>query len=86
MALQHPAALLIGGDTFFNGVRRKLIALSLRYALPSIFDVREFAAEGGLMSYGTSQTKAYQQAGGYVGRILNGAKPSELPIIQPTRF
>jgi putative tryptophan/tyrosine transport system substrate-binding protein len=86
MAHQRPAALLIGGDTFFNGVRRKLIALSLRYTLPSIFDVREFAAEGGLMSYGTSQTKAYQQAGGYVGRILNGAKPSELPIIQPTRF
>jgi ABC-type uncharacterized transport system substrate-binding protein len=86
MVHQRPAALLIGGDTFFNGVRRKLIALSLRYALPSIFDVREFAAEGGLMSYGTSQTKAYQQAGGYVGRILNGAKPSDLPIIQPTRF
>ncbi len=86
MAQQHPDALLIGGDTFFNGARRKLIALSLRYALPSIFDLREFAAEGGLMSYGTSQTKAYQQAGGYVGRILGGATPAELPVVQSTRF
>jgi putative ABC transport system substrate-binding protein len=86
MAQQHPAALLIGGDTFFNGARRQLIALSLRYSLPSIFDVREFAVEGGLMSYGTSQTKAFQQAAGYVGRILNGARPAELPIVQPTQF
>ena len=86
MARRHPDALLIGGDAFFNGVRRKLIALSLRYSLPSIFDLREFATEGGLMSYGTSQTEAYQQAGAYVGRILGGAKPTELPIVQSTRF
>jgi putative ABC transport system substrate-binding protein len=86
MARQHPDALLIGGDTFYNGARRKLIALSLRYSLPSIFDVREFAAEGGLMSYGTSQTKAFQQAAAYIGRILNGTQPSELPVVQPTRF
>ncbi len=86
MAQQLPDALLIGGDAFFNGMRRKLIALSLRYALPSIFDSREFAAEGGLMSYGTSQTKAYRQAGAYVGRILSGAKPAELPVVQSTRF
>jgi putative ABC transport system substrate-binding protein len=86
MAQQHPDALLIGGDAFFNGMRRKLIALSLRYSLPSIFDLREFATEGGLMSYGTSQTKAYQQAGGYVGRILSGLTPAELPVVQSTRF
>jgi ABC-type uncharacterized transport system substrate-binding protein len=86
MAQQHPDALLIGGDAFFNGMRRKLIALSLRYSLPSIFDLREFATEGGLMSYGTSQTKAYQQAGGHIGRILSGAKPAELPVVQSTRF
>src|SRR5438477_9871313 len=54
-------------------------------SLPSIFHLREFATEGGLMSYGTSQTKAYQQAGVYVGRILEGAKPAELPIVQSTR-
>ena len=86
MARRHSDALLIGGDAFFNGMRRKLIALSLRYSLPSIFDFREFATEGGLMSYGTSQTEAYQQAGAYVGRILGGAKPTELPIVQSTRF
>jgi len=86
MVRQHPDALLIGDDSFFNGMRRKLIALSLRYALPSIFDLREFATEGGLVSYGTSQTEAYQQAGGYVGRILGGTKPNELPVVQSTRF
>ena len=86
MARQHPDALLIGGDAFFNGVRRKLIALCLRHSLPAIFDLREFAAEGGLMSYGTSQTSAYSQAGVYAGRILGGAKPTELPVVQSTRF
>jgi putative ABC transport system substrate-binding protein len=83
---QRPDALFIGGDTFFNAVRRKIIALSLRHALPTIFDVREFAVEGGLMSYGSSQTDAYRQGGVYVGRILKGAKPADLPVIQSTRF
>jgi putative ABC transport system substrate-binding protein len=78
--------LLIGGDAFFNAMRRKLIALSLRHSLPAIFDLREFAAEGGLISYGTSQTDAYRQGGIYVGRILGGAKPTELPVVQSTRF
>jgi putative ABC transport system substrate-binding protein len=86
MSKQRPDALLIGGDTFFNNVRRQLIALSMRHSLPSIFDVREFAAEGGLMSYGTSQSDAYRQAGLYAGRILRGAKPADLPVIQATRF
>ena len=86
MARQRPDALLIGGDSFFNAARRQLIALSLRHSLPSIFDLREFAAEGGLVSYGTSQTKAYHQAGIYVGQILGGTKPSELPVFQSTRF
>jgi putative ABC transport system substrate-binding protein len=86
MARQHPDVLLIGGDTFFNGMRRKLIALCLRHSLPAIFDLREFAAEGGLMSYGASQTNAYHQGGVYVGRILDGAKPTELPVFQSTRF
>jgi hypothetical protein len=78
MAQSRPDALLIGGDTLFNGSRRQLVALTTRNSLPSIFDVREFAAEGGLMSYGTSQTDAYLQAGLYVGRILRGAAPSDL--------
>ncbi len=82
----HSDALLIGGDALFNSMRKKLIALSLRYSLPSIFDSREFAAEGGLISYGPSQTGAYRQAGNYVRRILSGTKPAELPVIQSTRF
>ncbi len=86
MEQQHPDALLIGGDAFFNGVRQKLAAFCLRQSLPAIFDTREFAADGGLMSYGTSQTSAYRQAGQYVGRIVGGAKPSELPVVQSTRF
>jgi putative ABC transport system substrate-binding protein len=86
MERQHPDALLIGGDAFFNGLRQKLAALCLRQSLPAIFDTREFAAEGGLLSYGTSQTSAYRQAGEYVGRILGGAKLGELPVVQSTRF
>jgi ABC-type uncharacterized transport system substrate-binding protein len=86
LSAQRPDALFIGGDTFFNALRRKLIALSMRQSLPTIFDVREFAAEGGLMSYGSSQTDAYRQAGIYVSRVLKGAKPAELPVIQSTRF
>jgi putative ABC transport system substrate-binding protein len=86
MARQHIDALLIGGDSYFNAVRRKLIALALRQSLPSMFDFREFAAEGGLMSYGTSQTDAYRQAAIYVSHILKGAKPAELPVTQSTRF
>ena len=86
MVEKKPAALLISGDTFFNGVRRKIIALCLRERLPAIFDLREFAIEGGLMSYGTSHTEAYRQGGIYVGKILSGAKPSDLPVMQSTRF
>jgi len=83
---KRPDASLIGGDTFFNARRQKLAAFCLRQALPAIFDTREFAAEGGLMSYGTSQTSAYRQAGEYVGHIIAGAKPSELPVVQSTQF
>ncbi len=83
---KHPDALLIGGDSYFNAIRQKLAAFCLRQSLPAIFDTREFAADGGLMSYGTSQTNAYRQAGEYVGRIVGGAKPSELPVVQSTRF
>lgn len=86
MAQNRPDALLIGGDSFFNGVRRNLIAATTRYSLPAIFDVREFASEGGLMSYGSSQTDAYRQAGLYAGRILRGASPADLPVVQSTRF
>ena len=86
MERRRPDALLIGGDFYFNGVRRYLITQSTRLSLPAIFDVREFAAEGGLMSYGSSQMDAYRQAGLYVGRILRGTAPADLPVLQSTRF
>ena len=84
---QHgPRGLLISGDTFFNAIRRKVIAFCLKERLPSIFDVREYATEGGLMSYGTSQTGAYRQAGKYVAVIAHGGKPADLPVMQSTKF
>ena len=78
--------LLVTGGPFFNGQRRRIAALSIRHALPAVFNVREYAEAGGLMSYGTSSTDAYRQAGVYVGRILKGARPAELPVLLPTKF
>ena len=86
MAGQNVDALLIGGDNYFNAMRRKLAALALRHSLPAMFDFREFAEEGGLMSYGASQTEAFRQAAFYVARILGGAKPADLPVMLSTRF
>jgi putative ABC transport system substrate-binding protein len=79
-------ALLIMGDTLMNARRPRLISLANRYNLPSLYDRRDFPAEGGLMSYGANPADQYLQSGIYVGRILNGAKPADLPALQPTRF
>jgi putative tryptophan/tyrosine transport system substrate-binding protein len=86
MAERNAGGLLVGSDPFFNSRRARLIALAAQHRLPAIYEWRDFAIEGGLMSYGTVLTEAYRQLGAYAGRILKGEKPGDLPIVQPTNF
>jgi putative ABC transport system substrate-binding protein len=79
-------ALIVGSDAFFTVQRIRLVELAKRYRLPTIYDRRDFAVAGGLISYGHNRADAYRQLGLYAGRILNGAKPADLPVVQPTRF
>jgi len=83
---KHVGALLVPGNAVFTGQRDQLVALEARYRLPTMQNIREFVIAGGLMSYGASITDAYRQAGVYVGRILNGEKPGDLPVIQSVKF
>ena len=86
IAQSRAAAILVASDPMFLGQRERLAALAARYGLPVVAWTREFAAAGLLLSYGTSIVWMYRQADVYAGRILKGAKPSELPVMQPTNF
>jgi ABC-type uncharacterized transport system substrate-binding protein len=83
---KRAGGLVVGVDAFLFSHRNQIAALAARYRMPAVYAWREFAAAGGLMSYGISRTDAYQQVGVYAGRILKGAKPADLPVMQPTKF
>jgi putative ABC transport system substrate-binding protein len=79
-------ALFVGLDVFLNNRRAQLVNLASRHAVPAAFSNRDFAEIGGLMSYGTDIVDTYRQLGAYAGRVLKGAKPADLPVVQATKF
>jgi putative ABC transport system substrate-binding protein len=86
IAQSDTGAILVSGGPFFTSQRRALVELAARHRIPAIYDLIEFVQAGGLISYSASIAGAYRQAGVYAGKILKGAKPSELPVLQPTTF
>jgi ABC-type uncharacterized transport system substrate-binding protein len=86
LMIKKSDALLVAGDAFFSHRRVQLVHLATRHAIPAIYSQREFTEIGGLMSYGPNLADAFRQVGAYVGRILKGAKPADLPVVQSTKF
>jgi putative tryptophan/tyrosine transport system substrate-binding protein len=83
---QHVGALVVDGDAFILSRRDSVLSLAARSSIPAVYAYREYVVAGGLMSYAPSLLDAYRQAGMYVGRILNGEKPANLPVVQPKKF
>ena len=86
MIRKGAGAVLVTSDTFFFSRRKQLIVLAARYVIPAIYQGREFTTDGGLMSYGATASEAYHQVGIYTGRVLNGVKIADLPVVQPSKF
>jgi putative tryptophan/tyrosine transport system substrate-binding protein len=83
---EHVGALLVGSDPYFNTRRDRIVAFAAKERLPAIYQFREYAVAGGLLSYGISLTDSYRQCGDYTAKVLKGARPAELPVQQPTKF